>query len=161
MNSVLRDMYGHQAWADAALWNAIDGNDRARADSVIHNRLHHIHLVQRAFMWAVSDRSGEFVISKAEEFGFADLKSFARESHTAIDRFLTQASNSRFEETINMPWFKDPPLNLTVSEALTQCAMHSHWHRGQNAARLRELGGEPPPLDMILWIWKGRPAPSW
>jgi uncharacterized damage-inducible protein DinB len=154
-------MYGHQAWADAAVWTAIEGNERARVDAVIHDRLHHIHLVQRAFMWAVGDRINEFSISKPAEFSLVQLKSFAKESLEAIEKFLAQASESRFEEKINMPWFKDPPLNLTVSEALTQCAMHSHWHRGQNAARLRELGGEPPPLDLIFWIWKGRPAPSW
>jgi uncharacterized damage-inducible protein DinB len=39
--------------------------------------------------------------------------------------------------------------------------MHSHYHRGQNATRLRELGGEPPPTDLIVWYWKGRPAPEW
>ena len=37
-------------------------------------------------------------------------------------------------------------------------AMHSQWHRGQNAMRLRELGGEPPTTDLIVWYWKGRPS---
>jgi uncharacterized damage-inducible protein DinB len=60
-----------------------------------------------------------------------------------------------------MPWFTDPPLSITVTEALTQCAMHSHYHRGQNATRLRELGGEPPGTDIIVWYWKNRPAPAW
>jgi uncharacterized damage-inducible protein DinB len=39
--------------------------------------------------------------------------------------------------------------------------MHSHYHRGQNATRLRELGGEPPMTDLIVWYWKGRPRPDW
>jgi uncharacterized damage-inducible protein DinB len=52
-------------------------------------------------------------------------------------------------------------MTLTVTEALTQCDMHSQHHRGQNATRLRELGGEPPPTDLIFWYWKGRPAPEW
>ena len=68
---------------------------------------------------------------------------------------------SRLDEYIDIPWFKDPPLSITVTEALTQCAMHSHYHRGQNATRLRELGGEPPLTDLIGWYWKGRPAPVW
>ena len=50
---------------------------------------------------------------------------------------------------------------ITVAEALTQAAMHSQWHRGQNAVRLRELGVEPPPVDLIVWYWKGRPAAAW
>jgi hypothetical protein len=43
-----------------AVWNAIEGNERARVDAIIHDRLHHIHLVQRAFMWAIGDRLNEF-----------------------------------------------------------------------------------------------------
>jgi uncharacterized damage-inducible protein DinB len=34
-------------------------------------------------------------------------------------------------------------------------------HRGQNARRLRELGGEPPTTDLIVWIAAGRPPPDW
>ena len=30
-----------------------------------------------------------------------------------------------------------------------------------NAVILRELGGEPPATDLIVWLWKGRPAPDW
>jgi uncharacterized damage-inducible protein DinB len=64
-------------------------------------------------------------------------------------------------QSIHMVWFTAPPLWITVAEALTQCVMHSQHHRGQNAARLRELGGEPPTTDYIVWLWKGRPAPAW
>jgi tetratricopeptide (TPR) repeat protein len=31
----------------------------------------------------------------------------------------------------------------------------------KRATRLRGLGGEPPMTDLIVWYWKGRPAPSW
>ena len=55
----------------------------------------------------------------------------------------------------------EPGVDITVTEALTQCAMHSHYHRGQNATRLRELGAEPPFTDLIMWFWKSRPEPVW
>ena len=42
-----------------------------------------------------------------------------------------------------------------------QAAMHSHYHRGQNATRLRELGGVPPMTDFIVWLHKGQPAANW
>jgi uncharacterized damage-inducible protein DinB len=67
----------------------------------------------------------------------------------------------RLDTPVDIVWFNDPPLRITVAEALTQCAMHSQWHRGQNAARLRELGTEPPTLDLIVWYWKGRPPAVW
>jgi uncharacterized damage-inducible protein DinB len=53
-------------------------------------------------------------------------------------QFIDSVSESRLTEAVSIPHApKDAPLTLTVTEALTQCAMHSHYHRGQNAARLR------------------------
>src|SRR2546425_2168194 len=141
MDALLRDLYGHQAWADAVHWRAIQAHEPAREDSAIRNRLHHLHQVQRAFMWIVGDRATEFAFSKPEDFKtLGDLKLFARESHAAMDRFWSSVTDARLVERVTIAWFKDPPLAITVGEALTQCAMHSQWHRGQNATRLRELG---------------------
>jgi uncharacterized damage-inducible protein DinB len=162
MNALLRDFYGHQVWADAEHWRAIEAHPAAALDAAIKHRLHHIHLVQRVFLWAVGDRAPGFAFTKADDFAsLADLKRYAREYHEAIARLLGAVTDARLEERIAMPWFTDPPLSITVTEALTQCAMHSHYHRGQNATRLRELGGEPPGTDLIVWYWKDRPAPAW
>jgi uncharacterized damage-inducible protein DinB len=162
MNPLLRDFCGHHVWADAEHWRAIEAHAPAAEDSAIKARLHHIHMVQRVFVWAVGDRATGFTVTTPEEFPLlADLKQYARGSHEAFDRFLAGVTDARLEKRIEMPWFKDPPLSITVTEALTQCAMHSHYHRGQNATRLRELGGEPPLTDLIAWYWKDRPAPAW
>ena len=143
MNPLLRDFYGHQVWADAEQWHCIEAQPSAAGDVAIKNRLHHIHMVQRVFLWAVSDRTAALEVTKPDDFAsLADLKRYARDYH-------------------DMPWFTNPPLSITVIEALTQCAMHSHYHRGQNATRLRELGADPPGTDLIVWYWKGRPAPTW
>jgi uncharacterized damage-inducible protein DinB len=162
MNALLQDLFGHQAWADAQHWRAVEAYAPARDDKAIRDRLHHLHLVQRAFMWAVGDRSTAFALSTPGDFKtFDDLKAFARTSHTIVDECLAGVTDSRLGEHISMPWFKDPPLAITVAEALAQCAMHSQWHRGQNATRLRELGATPPTVDLIVWYWKGRPAATW
>jgi uncharacterized damage-inducible protein DinB len=42
-----------------------------------------------------------------------------------------------------------------------QVVPHSQHHRGQNATRLRELGGRMPMTDDIVWVLKGRSAPVW
>ena len=162
MNPLLRDFYGHQVWADAEHWRAIEAHPTARDDEAMTKRLHHIHLVQRGFRWAVGDRQAPFVMTRSEDFiSLADLKSYGREYHEEMTGFMESISEARLTETIEIPWFKDPPLAITVTEALMQCAMHSHYHRGQNATRLREHGGEPPGTDLIVWYWKGRPAPEW
>jgi uncharacterized damage-inducible protein DinB len=162
MNPLLRDFCKHQEWADAEHWRAIEGHSAAAEDAAIRRQLHHIHMVQRVFAWAVGDRATGFAVTTPEDFGsLPELKAYARGSHEALERFLRSATNARLDERISMPWFTNPPLTITVTEALSQCAMHSHYHRGQNATRLRELGGEPPLIDLIAWYWKGRPVAAW
>ena len=162
MNPLLGDFYGHQRWADAEQWRAIEAHPAAAQDAAIRNRLHHIHIVQRVFLWAVGERKAGFALTKADDFAsLADLKRYAREYHDEVAALLASVTGERLEERIAIPWFTDPPLSITVMEALTQCAMHSHYHRGQNATRLRELGGEPPGTDLIVWYWKNRPPPAW
>ena len=162
MNSTLRDLIDHQLWADAQHWEAIEAHATAAADTAILERLHHLYMVQRAFVWVVSDRSTAFVRSVPGGFAsIADLRAFARDSHERIVGCRDGVSDARLADAIEIPrWFgfKEPPLTITVGEALTQMAMHSQWHRGQNATRLRELGAQPPTVDLIAWYWKGRPS---
>ena len=162
MNSTLRDLIDHQLWADVQHWETIEAHAPAAADTAIRERLHHLHLVQRAFVWIVSDRSTAFETGLPGGFAIADLRAFARGSHERIVGCRDGVSDARLADTIEIPrWFfgfKLPRLTITVGEALTQMAMHSQWHRGQNATRLRELGAQPPTVDLIVWYSKGRPS---
>ena len=118
--------------------------------------------MQNAFLWAAGDRQQPFKFTKPEDFpAFSDLKTYARAYHDDAARLAQTVSDTRLAETFSVPWFKDPPLTITIQEGLLQAAMYSHYHRGQNATRLRELGGEPPTTDFIVWLWKGRPAATW
>jgi uncharacterized damage-inducible protein DinB len=158
----LHDLYRHQEWADAEHWRAIGSFDPARQDEVIRKRLHHIHLVQHAFEWSVGDRKTPPTFTKPDDFAsFESLRDYARSFHSRVEPFFSALADDRLSASIPMQWFKDPPLSISVAEALTQCVMHSQHHRGQNAARLRELGAVPPTTDYIVWLWKGRPAPAW
>lgn len=90
-----------------------------------------------------------------------DLKAYAREYHVSIFGYLSSVTDEQLVAQVNIPWFRQPRLELTVEQALYQAAMHSQYHRGQNATRMRELGGEPPLTDLIAWYWKGKPEPLW
>jgi uncharacterized damage-inducible protein DinB len=162
VHSLLHDLYGHQAWADAEHWRAVDAHPPAAADPALRDRLFHVHLVQHAFLWCVGDRVEPFASKRPADFGSLQaLKAYARDYHDRAAAFMEGVDDSGLNDTIAIPWFKDPSLSISVAEALTQCAMHSQHHRGQNATRLRELQCEPPMTDLIVWYWKGRPAPQW
>jgi uncharacterized damage-inducible protein DinB len=161
VSSYLDELYEHQEWADAEHWRAIEAHPAALADKAIRERLFHIHLVQHGFLWVTDPQRAEFAFKKPEDFpSMADLKSYARQGLDELNERLRTTDQGRMEEIIEVPWFK-PPARISVRHALTQAAMHSHYHRGQNATRLRELGGEPPMTDFIVWLKNGQPAPRW
>jgi uncharacterized damage-inducible protein DinB len=72
----------------------------------------------------------------------------------------TLVDPSARDESLDVPWFRGMPGGTLRGEALVRAAMHSQWHRGRNAARLKELGLEPPTIDPIVWLFSGRPAPK-
>jgi uncharacterized damage-inducible protein DinB len=161
MHSYLDELYGHQEWADAEHWRALEAHAPALADRAIRERLHHIHLVQSAFLWVVGPRTAQFVMTKAEDYpNMGDLKAFARKGHSELAAMRGGIDEARLAEMIEVPWFR-PALKISVRHALMQAAMHSHYHRGQNATRLRELGGVPPGTDFIEWLRQGEPAARW
>ncbi len=49
-------------------------------------------------------------------------------------------------QSLEGPWFQS-----TVEEILTQLFGHSWYHRGQIAALVRGLGGDPAVTDFIFW----------
>jgi uncharacterized damage-inducible protein DinB len=157
VNGLLGDLLNHQLWADVEHWQAIGAHPAARNDKALHDRLHHIHQVQRFFAWIIGGGDRPAVTTPEQFPEFDDLFGYARDSHDIVRRLLATVGEPRLAESIAVPWFTDPPLRLRGSEALAQMAMHSHYHRGQNATRLRELGAAPPLTDLIVWFWKGRP----
>jgi uncharacterized damage-inducible protein DinB len=117
--------------------------------------------VQHGFLWVTALQRPEFAFKTLEDFpGVADLKTYAQQGLKELGERLRETDPLRMEEVIEVPWFK-PTLKISVRQALTQCAMHSHYHRGQNATRLRELGGAPPMTDFIVWLRDGQPPPQW
>ncbi len=102
--------------------------------------------------------------SRSRSWKTSPARGNSKRTRSTITRRWTNyckaSSPARLKEMIEVPWFQ-PPLKISVRHALTQAAMHSHYHRGQNATRLRELGGVPPGTDFIVWLRDGKPAAKW
>src|SRR4051812_34146837 len=125
MNALLHDLLQHQLWADGELWTAVSAHAPARDDQAIRDRFHHIHQVQRFFSWICGAPAPPPTLTKPGDFSALDqIRAVARESHGEIRRCIATLSDPRLAELIAIPWFRDPPLTLTVAEALTQMAMH-------------------------------------
>jgi uncharacterized damage-inducible protein DinB len=159
------DLIIHMEWADSCLWKAVSENgDR---DSKVETCLHHIHLVQHAFL---SLWRGE-PLDLPEASHFVDevaLARWGRQGHIGIQKFIDSAEESALQRELAILWsgelaarWDGPVEAVSVHQSILQVTMHSVHHRGQVALRLRELNIEPPMFDFIVWLWRGRPRAQW
>jgi uncharacterized damage-inducible protein DinB len=165
---LLRQLIRHMEWADAEVWRAVEAHEAAGRDTRLRELLTHLHLVQRLFLvvWQkqpLDPSRGQPAFATA-----AELRAWAQTYYAEANRFLDALDTQVLTESVSMPWIKSFEAQLgrtfstpTLGETIFQVTSHSTYHRGQVNARLREVGGEPPLVDYIAWIWFGRPEPSW
>jgi uncharacterized damage-inducible protein DinB len=151
----IRSLYGHQAWADAAILTAAAKHEAAAQDETLRKTLHHIVVVQRAFLALFVKRPFDFTREMQTPESLPEVEKLFRAIHAEQIEFASQLQEAQLSAPFDMPYL--PGSRLTTGEALIQVIMHSQHHRGQCAARLRVLGVDPPLVDFIIWL-KDRPA---
>ncbi len=160
------ELAAHMEWADALVWSTTLQSGPARADERIRGWLHHIHTVQRAFT-AIWQGGTPDLVNVASFADAPALASWGRGAHAGLRTFLASADVDALGRVVVLPWAaraieRHAALtHPTLAETVRQVAMHSMHHRGQVNARLRDLEAEPPLVDYIAWIWRGRPEPMW
>jgi uncharacterized damage-inducible protein DinB len=166
---VLRDLFQHMEWADAAVWRAVLAHDAARTDARLCDLLRHLHTVQTIFLLVWRDEPLMPTIQSLSTItDAAALQQRAMAYYPEARRFVESVDPASMTRGITMPFLADMEKQLgktfavpTLAETMFQVTSHSTYHRGQVNARLREVGGEPPLVDYIAWLWFGRPAPDW
>lgn len=164
--ALVSELYRHLEWADAEMWQAVLALPAAGTDQATYDRLLHIQQVQWAYVNAW--RGTPFDL---ESFGTPPLRDLAAGSalyHATVQAFLQALEPAALDRELVVPWaallerhWQRKLAAPTVGETLVQVVMHSAYHRGQVSARLREIGGEPPLTDYVVWLWFDRPATRW
>jgi len=158
MSALLKDLLGHQAWADAMFFHAW-GKSAVRDDLDLRTRTGHLVDVQEAFLAIL--QGGVPALEDRPLPDFEALKGRCWAGHAAFQSLIHSLDEAALARTIRVPWFPDPPCLVTVAEALVQVCMHTQHHRAQNMTCLKALGAAPKNVDYIIWLWKQRPEPRW
>src|SRR5262249_46377575 len=100
--AMLHELLRHMEWADARVWNAVLGAPAARGDSILRDRLFHIHVVQWGFLHLWLNRPlPEF----PDQSKFPDLQSVAswgRQAHEEIAAYMGQVDESALEAAVSL-----------------------------------------------------------
>jgi len=165
----LRDLIHHMEWADAEVWRAVLAHAGARQDARLRDLLLHLHVVQRGFLLVWRAQPVAQAMRTATEFeDIVDLRAWAQPNYADVRQFVDGVDAAALTRGVTMPWVETYQRQLgrtfdtpTLAETIFQVTSHSTYHRGQVNTRLREVGGEPPLVDYIAWVWFGRPEPDW
>ncbi|MBZ5553095.1 MAG: hypothetical protein LAO21_10270 [Acidobacteriia bacterium] len=164
--STLIDLYQHMEWADAAVWTSVFKSGGGPADTKLKEYFYHLHMVQRAFLRTWRGEPRETPYPTFDEV--QSLMFWGQGYYSEAFAHLGTLSDDKISEPMPVPWatmvervLGRPAETTTIAETMLQVALHSLYHRGQINARLRQIGGEPPLVDYIAWVWLGRPAANW
>lgn len=162
----LRDLYQHMQWADATVWVLVISSENAQKDSKLQEYFYHLHVAQYAFLRAWRGEAREDPYPKFDNS--KDLMLWGKAYYSDLFTHLKNVSEEDLLKEMILPWstmvekrLGMVPKGTNLSETMLQVAMHSQYHRGQINSRLREVGGDPPLVDYIAWVWLGRPSPNW
>jgi uncharacterized damage-inducible protein DinB len=162
----LIDLYRHMEWADSKVWAAVLASENGQTDTKLREYFYHLHMVQRAFLrtWLGEPRDTPYPTFDDAQ----SLMDWGRSYYSQAFAHLEILTDEKLSEPMPLPWagmveqrLGRKPETTTVGDTALQVAMHSQYHRGQINARLREVGGEPPLVDYIAWVWFGRPEVDW
>lgn len=160
----LHEMIRHMEWADALVWKAALALPDAYTDPRTLERLHHVHAVQWAYLliWRGEPLNPE---QAAPVDDLLAIHAWAREYHTRAAEHWESFDPATLQDEVKFPFPLEQYFGtvgkVTLAQTIQQIVSHTTYHRGQINARLREIGGEPPLVDFVVWVWRGQPAPEW
>jgi len=164
----LADLARHMEWADATVWRSVLTHDGARTDQRLRDLLVHLHLVQRLFLMVWRDEPILPLQSFSKFDALIDLQQRAASYYPDLRLFLASLDDTALTRPIRMPFVAEQEKKLgttfpspTLAETILQVTSHSTYHRGQVNARLRDVGGTPPLVDYIAWLYFRRPEADW
>ncbi len=158
MLDILRDLVDHKNYANFALLNAIAQHETGSADPKLRRLLHHVILANRFWVALISNQEFNADNESTVPDSLQAVTALYRETGEYESRWISGIQELDLDRTVATPFLPDRTISL--AQALVQVCLHSHGHRAQCTARLRDLGGEPPPTEFIVWL-KDRPAPNW
>jgi len=164
--TTIKDLYRHLEWADACVWTSVLASDNGPTDSRLRNCLYHLHVAQRAFLRAWRNEPRETPYPTFDDapslmqWGRSYYPEACSHLENLTDREISDPLPERWGSVAEQRLGRTPPAT-TFGDTALQVVLHGAYHRGQINARLREVGGEPPLVDYIAWVWRGRPTADW
>jgi uncharacterized damage-inducible protein DinB len=118
-----------------------------------------VHLAGASLAWA-RRIEGETITALPAEAEAPTLDDAARlfgEAHDAFDRLAPSLTPERLSAIWTYRNLKGRETSVPFWAVLRHVVNHGSHHRGQVASKLRRLGVDPEPTDLVLWAIEATP----
>jgi len=144
----LRRLFEYESWANRRTLESLKSVAAPRR--ALH-RFAHLLAAQR--MWLARIRGED--TAAIGVWGETPLEGCAaklEELDAELRSFVDGLDESGLERRVTYHNTQGREFHNSVLDILTHLSLHSHYHRGQIAARVREAGGEPAQTDYIFYV---------
>lgn len=112
-----------------------------------------VHVAGATLIWQ-RRIAGETVTARPSDEDFPTLDDAARlfrQGHDAFDQLLPTLTADRLGALWSYRNLEGRELTAPLWAVLRHVVNHATYHRGQVAAKLKRLGVDPVPTDMVVW----------
>ncbi|MFI5272480.1 MAG: DinB family protein [Ktedonobacterales bacterium] len=151
----LRDLYAHNAWANARVFAVCRDADRQQLEDqapgtfgTLAETLQHLVVVEDVYARMLRGEPLERVEAREDH----DLDWFAERSAQLGQEYVAIAATDDaafYDDELRVPWFD---FHLTKHDGLLQVLSHSAQHRAQVLSTLGARGVEVPDVDYVLYV---------
>jgi uncharacterized damage-inducible protein DinB len=150
---VVRRLWQHAAWADAALFEALTGSTSAHDEA--WREYTHILGADEVWLSRLEQRASRTPVwpSLARE----DAEQLRQSVVAGYDAFIATLDDAGLERVVSYNTTDGRPFSNTVGDILVHVALHGQYHRGKVNLLLRQGEATPAPADFISFV-RGAPA---
>lgn len=139
----LRRQFAYNAWANREVLSALRSHPSARPLTLF------AHIVSAEGLWLERIRRRNQSLPVWPDFTLERCAAEFEQTTSQWQGYLDELSTSQLPDPVTYKNSKGQEWKSTISDVLTHVLLHSAYHRGQIASKMREEGTEPPYADFI------------
>lgn len=154
--TILLRQLDYDRWATTSLFEAAIEAQNTLQDARLDVLT--AHLVNANVHWVARLQNAKATSGVWEDRPTAESLPIYQQAHETLLKLMAHSDNDHLVKYVSYHNSKGEAFWTQRYDILQHLLLHSAHHRGQIAARLRELGVAPPQVDYIFWARQDAPT---
>jgi uncharacterized damage-inducible protein DinB len=152
-------LYEYNRWANARVLKAVSsltaeqlGRDPSGGDRSLLHTLAHIAAAEWVWLRRWQGESPRSLPGREDFRSLGHLEAWWSEVERECAEFVCCLTDERLPEVVAYVNTAGETWRYTLSQMMQHLVNHSSYHRGQVSLMLRQLGAEPAPTDLLVFL---------